>query len=84
MATLTACEQAALDLAAYKKALADLLTGKRVIRVSHADKSVDYYGAGNVESLERLIRLKQVEVNKCNGVRGHRFIRTTPTDDNRW
>lgn len=81
MATLTACEQAVIDLAAYKLAYADLLTGKRVTAVREGDKSVDYYAAGNVESLERLIRMKQAEVDRCNGLRSRgRFIRHAPSD----
>lgn len=67
---ITPCEQAVLDLAAYKLARANLLTGKRVIGVRQADKGLDYYAAGNIEALDRLIREKQAEVDACNGVRG--------------
>lgn len=76
---LTTCEQAALDLQAYKDALADLLTGERVVDVQHADKRVGYYAAGNVEALQTLIRQKQAEVDACNGVRGrYRALRIQP------
>jgi hypothetical protein len=77
----TICEQAVIDLAAYKKALVDLLTGSRVVEVAHGDKRTSLYAAGNVEALERLIRLKQVEVDNCNGVRSRgRFIHNMPID----
>jgi len=68
--TTTACAQAALDLAKYEAALAELLTGTRVISQRDGDKGLDYYAAGNVEALKELIRQKQAVVDACNGVRG--------------
>jgi len=77
---LTRCQQAALDLQLYRDALANLLTGKRVVSVQEGDKRLDYYAAGNVGELSQLIRMKQLEVDRCNGCRGQRWIQMTPSD----
>ncbi len=79
MATLTVCEQAALDLAALKKARLDRALNGRVTRVQDGDQEMEF--GGTLAELDQMIRLKQIEVDRCNGVRSRgRFIRSMPVD----
>lgn len=79
MATPTRCEQAALDLAALKAALVKT-AGGQLAEVRQADKWIRFQ-PGAVNALRDLIRLKQAEVDRCNGVRSRgRFIHSTPSD----
>lgn len=64
---LTACEQAAADLAEAKAALHQLALGSRAVRVTHADKTREYTPA-NRNDLLRHIATLQAQVDACNGV----------------
>ena len=78
----TACETAILRLAEAQAALHAVLTGGRVIELRHADKSIGYYAAGNVDDLKQYIRQLQNVVDDCNGIRSRsRVIHFIPVDN---
>lgn len=77
--TLTACEQAALDLAEAKRALHSLTVLGRPVRITHADKTVEY-ATGKRDDLLRYVALLQDQVDACNGVRTYnRAFRVKPS-----
>lgn len=77
MATLTACEQAALWLSEAKAALHALLTGTRVVSLAHADKQLRYTEA-DIDALRAYVAQLQSQVDNCNGAarsrRGFNFV----------
>lgn len=68
MATLTPCEQKAIWLDEANVALHKLITGTKVVSLSHADKASRYTEADRV-ALRRYRDELQAAVDCCNGVR---------------
>lgn len=66
---MTACEESIARLAEAQAAMHALLTGRRVVELRHADKTLRYYDAGNIADLRMWIRDLQQQVDTCNGVR---------------
>lgn len=73
MATLTACEQAAVWLAEARAALHALQTGTKVEALTHADKSLRYTVA-DLDALRSYVLQLQNQVDACNGTRTRRRV----------
>ena len=82
MATLTVCEQAALDLADARAALKTTLLGGAVTRVTSYGRTKEYSAANRIDLL-RYIRGLETIVADCAGENlPAQFIRMQPGDDN--
>lgn len=80
MATPTACEQAALDLADIKARILKVVSGEAVKSLGHADKSLTRFDP-SLDGMYRLQRQLQATVDRCNGVRSRgRFIHHEASD----
>lgn len=82
MTTLSACEQAVVDLAALKAARLKIITGDKPVRVRHANKELDR-AAPNLAAIDSDIRRLQNKIDGCNGRRpSYRFVTNMPVDGN--